>query len=161
MDWREIDKYTSFKDHLIAFLCSSRSTMRMHQILAERAFKNKSKASIHSTLQRLKRENLITNTDGWLLTDKGVKYYENKLLFTPLSSPFKKEDLKNIVLAFDIPEPERRKRNWLRNQLKIYGYTMVQRSLWQGPGPLPEEFKKRAGQLKISKNIKTFKITNK
>jgi hypothetical protein len=38
---------------------------------------------------------------------------------------------------------------------------MIQQSLWQGPGPLPKEFKERAGQLKISKNIKTFKITNK
>ena len=50
-------------------------------------------------------------------------------------------------------------RRWLRNQIKIFGYKMLQQSLWLGPGPLPPAFLKRLEDLKIRKNVKTFKIT--
>ena len=50
--------------------------------------------------------------------------------------------------------------DWLRNQLKIFGYKMLQQSLWQGPGPLPIEFRKRLDDFGIKKNVKTFKMTS-
>jgi len=61
----------------------------------------------------------------------------------------------------DIPEQNRILRNWLRNQIKIFGYKMLQQSLWIGPSPLPPPFLKRLEDLNIRKNVKTFKITKK
>ena len=59
----------------------------------------------------------------------------------------------------DIPEKDRFMRHWLRNKIKIFGYKMLQQSLWIGPGPLPSSFLKRLEDLDIKKNIKIFKIT--
>ena len=153
---------TSFQDFLIAFLCSARSSKRFFQILNERACKKRSRNSTQGTLNRLKKKGFITNNkNGWSITENGKSYYEKKLLLSPLISPFPKNSPKNILFAFDIPENNRHLRNWLRQQLKIYGYKMVQQSLWQGPGPIPKEFKERVRKLDIVKNIKLFNLSTK
>jgi len=150
----------TLKDYLIAFLCSARSTHLFYKILNEREFKNRKSFSVRATLGRLQKQKLaLKNKEGWSITENGKSYYKNKILFLYLPSLFDKKDEANKLLIFDIPETHRHGRNWLRNQLKIYGYIMVQRSVWQGPGPLPKEFFKRLQDLKIDKNIKMFTLS--
>ena len=59
---------------------------------------------------------------------------------------------------FDVSEECRHYRNWLRDQLKEFGYVMVQQSVWAGPSPLPKEFKDYINKLKLQKSIRTFKL---
>src|SRR3989344_3311600 len=53
----------------------------------------------------------------------------------------------------------RYKKGSVQVSLSRFGYKMLQQSLWIGPGPLPARFLKCLEELKIRKNIKTFKIT--
>ncbi|MES2930697.1 MAG: CRISPR-associated endonuclease Cas2 [Patescibacteria group bacterium] len=153
------DQNYSFQDFLIAFLLSGRSSKRFFQILREQECKKRARATVQSTLTRLKNKNfVIRDRDGWRATKAGASYYKRKTLLSFLESPFIKSSPRNILIAFDIPEKRKHVRHWLRNQLKIYGYTMIQKSLWQGPGPIPDNFRKRIKMLSLSKNIKIFRL---
>ena len=149
----------SIGDLLIATLCSARSTRRFYAILREREFQRYKKESVRVGLSRLHKKGYLTNSSsGWSMTKEGRKYFENLRLLGYISSPFDKNSPDDIVIAFDIPEKNRIVRRWLRNQIKIFGYKMLQQSLWIGPGPLPSSFLKRLEDLNIRKNVKTFKI---
>ncbi len=154
----------SISDLLIAFLSSSRSSYQFHKILNERSVARYKKESIHTSLYRLKNTGHVANRNGyWSATEKGRdrKLYKDADLLSYIPSPFNTDaDPVNIV-AFDIPEKDRRKRNWLRNQLKIFGYKMLQQSLWLGPGPLPQDFLKRLVILKLRDRVKIFATKSK
>ena len=62
---------------------------------------------------------------------------------------------------FDIPEKNKRAREWIRRQLKFWNFKMEQESVWIGYGPLPEEFKKRLIELKVDNGVKIFNVQNK
>lgn len=150
----------SLMDLLVATLASHRSIKRFRAILAERKFQRYKKASMRVSLSRLSKKGYIGNSEsGWSITEKGKKYIKNTRLLSYIASPFGENSLDDTIIAFDIPEKNRMVRNWLRNQIKIFGYKMLQQSLWLGPGPLPPLFMKRLEDLKIRKNIKTFKLT--
>jgi len=72
-------------------------------------------------------------------------------LFIPLG------DVKVMVL-FDIPEKKRKIRNWLRTQLKMWDFEMIQQSVWLGRGPLPKEFSARLHDLGVGECVKVFPI---
>ncbi len=124
-------------------------------------FKTKNQSSLRVTLSRLEKKQLIQkNKEGWEILAAGKKYLEEHNKLSKLRSPFNKSSPRNLILMFDIPEHVRPIRDWLRDQLKIYGYKMVQQSVWVGPSPLPQEFKKFINKLGIKKNIKTFKLAS-
>jgi DNA-binding transcriptional regulator PaaX len=137
---------------------SCRSTKRYNEKLRELSGFRAGNNTYYATMSRLHRKGLVEKTKtGWRITDDGIKK-EKRLSSLYITSPFDKESKGNTIIAFDIPEGNRRSRVWLRNQLKIFGYTMLQRSLWFGPGPLPKEFYSRLVMLDIKKCIKIFKI---
>ena len=149
-------------DLIIAMLCSGRSTRQFYSIIREREFKRYKKESVRVSLTRLHKKGYLNNSEkGWSLTKKGKIYSKKIALYSYIQSPFTKEDLDNTIISFDIPEPNRVTRNWLRNQIKIFGYKMLQQSLWLGPGPLPKDFFKRLEELEIRKNVKIFSINKK
>jgi DNA-binding transcriptional regulator PaaX len=149
----------SIGDLLIATLCSARSTRRFHAIIREREFKRYKKESVQVALSRLHKNGYLSNSaTGWSITPKGKKYSSTRPL-DYINSPFAKDSPSSMIISFDIPEKDRAKRHWLRNQIKIFGYKMLQQSLWIGPSPLPPLFLKHLGDLNIRKNVKTFKIT--
>lgn len=149
-------------DLLLATLQSSRSTKVFRDILRERELTRYKQESVRSRLYKLRAKRYVTNThSGWSLTKRGERLSEKRALLSYIPSPFSKQCPAGIVLAFDIPERDRKIRNWLRNQIKIFGYKMLQQSLWIGPGPLPPLFLKRLENLGIRKNVKTFKISTK
>lgn len=147
-------------DLLMATLGSGRSTRRFYQIIREREFQRYNKESVRVGLSRLKNKGYLTNNlSSWFLTSRGKSHARKIKLLSYISSPFEKNCANSIILAFDIPEKNRVMRRWLRNQLKIFNYKMLQQSLWIGPGPLPPTFLKRLDDLNMRKNIKTFKLT--
>lgn len=150
----------SIRDLLIATLCSARSTRRFHAIIREREFKRYKRESIQVALSRLHKKGYVKNSNlGWSMTDKRKRRTKNVPLLHYMMSPFSENSPHNMIISFDIPEQNRSARHWLRNQIKIFGYKMLQQSLWIGPSPLPPAFLKHLDILNIRKNIKTFKIT--
>lgn len=147
---------------LLATLGSGRSVRRFHSILRNYELERYKKESIQVELSRLNKKGWVDKSkSGWFLTKQGKVRMKQTRLSSYIKSPFQKDSPNAIIISFDIPEPERILRRWLRNQIKIFGYTMPQQSLWIGPGPLPFSFLKRLDELGIRKNIKTFKINKK
>jgi CRISPR-associated endonuclease Cas2 len=149
-------------DLLMATLGSARSVHRLRSILFERKLKRYKKESIKIALSRLHSKGYVKNSNfDWSITKKGKTHIKKVYLLGYIASPFMENPPSNTIISFDIPEKNRTVRNWLRNQIKIFGYKMLQQSLWIGPGPLPSSFLKRLEDLNIRKNVKTFKITKK
>ncbi len=77
---------------------------------------------------------------------------------TAFSSPFKKDSPKNLILMYDVIEEKKKERDWFRRQLKNFGYTMIQRSVWVGPSPLSKEFLDYVKLIGLKDHLKTFKL---
>src|SRR3989344_7939063 len=145
----------SLVDLLMATLGSARSTHIFKNILFKRKLKRYKKESIKVTLSRLHSKGYVKKSfSGWSLTQKGENHIKKPNMMDYLPSPFKKNQLSSIIISFDIPEKDRKIRNWLRNQIKIFGYKILQQSLWIGPGPLPHPFLKRLEKLEIRDKVK-------
>lgn len=63
------------------------------------------------------------------------------------------------IVAFDVPERFKRKRDWLRAALREIGFTFVQKSVWLGKMKLPEDFLEDVRTLKLSEYLEIFQIT--
>ncbi|MEX2052380.1 MAG: hypothetical protein WD991_01635 [Candidatus Paceibacterota bacterium] len=146
-------------DLLVATLASGRSVRRFRSIISERQLERYKKGSVRVALSRLRvKQYAERSASGWALTEKGREHARNIYLLGYFVNPFGKNSVPNTIISFDIPQENRYLRDWLRNQIKIFGYKMLQQSLWMGPGPLPRNFMKRLDELKIRKNIKTFRV---
>ena len=106
--------------------------------------------SFYSLLNRLKREGLVAKRkqergSQWHITGRGIKYLA-QIKRRPVSPEklsrrtYEKKDGALIIVTFDIPERERRKRNWLRAQLVALEFRMLQQSVWLGKIQIPEDF---------------------
>lgn len=152
--------FPSIGDLLIATLCSARNTHKFHSIIHKREFNRYNKESVRVALSKLHNKGYVDNSIlGWSITKKGKKYSQNVKPLSYIASTFTENSQPSMIISFDIPENKRAVRHWLRNQIKIFGYKMLQQSLWIGPSPLPPVFLKRLEDLNIRKNVKTFKIT--
>lgn len=122
--------------------------------------KNPPKRTFNGTMYRLKKKGLVEKKNGeWFLTKSGKEYFENKKkLLTKFPSPFPLNSPKNLLLMFDIPESKKSERNWLRWHLIEFQYSMIQKSVWVGPSPLPNKFKEHVKNIGMDKFIKTFKL---
>jgi len=64
-----------------------------------------------------------------------------------------------VIIAFDIPEKQSRKRVWLRSALKNMRFTMIQRSVWLGKVKIPKEFMTDLHHLQMTAFVEVFSIT--
>ncbi len=64
-----------------------------------------------------------------------------------------------VIVSFDVPETERRKRAWLRSALRSLGLRMIQKSVWIGKKKLPESFLDDLKQLRLLDYVEVFEIT--
>ena len=71
---------------------------------------------------------------------------------------FDQKSPKNLIVMYDIPHLQKKERDWFRRQLIKFGYVMIQKSVWVGPSPLPDEFMKYLKEIKIGNHLKTFKL---
>lgn len=114
-----------------------------------------SDASIRVTLHRLRKKGFVENKNRvWQITKMGRRYLSQ--IFPSHSRIPTRKDSKSIVVVFDIPEVNRKKRDWLRRELICLGFEMLQRSVWFGPAPLPAEFVDSLQKLQFLKHVKFF-----
>lgn len=62
------------------------------------------------------------------------------------------------IIAFDIPETERKKRRWLRSVLCSMEFEMIQKSVWAGRVVIPEDFISDLKELNIIDKVEIFTI---
>ena len=86
------------------------------------------------------------------------KNRKRNFYFTAFPSPFIENSPKNLILMYDVVEEKKKERDWFRRQLKNFGYTMIQRSVWVGPSPLPKEFLNYIKAIGLQEHLKTFKL---
>lgn len=106
--------------------------------------------SFFALLSKLKRDGFVANTGTrrkfiWHITREGRKKLAELRERTARRSvrrefPFPAPDGKLRIVTYDVPERERNKRLWLRGVLGEAEYELLQRSVWIGRRPLPEEF---------------------
>ena len=117
--------------------------------------------SVKSGISQLKKKQyIIKNNSGWFLTPRGRKYLARKYdSLVQFKSPFSKNDSKNLLVLFDIPEARKTEREWFRWHLKKFNYVMIQKSVWRGPSPLPKEFLDYIKKIGLLEHLKMLKVS--
>lgn len=116
--------------------------------LCPHRFSSRQKLSISATLSRLQRSGIVARFGS---KKKSVWKIDSKLkeggsglaiILKTSGSLFELPpiDGKIRLITFDIPEKERKKRNWLRAQLVACGFKPLHKSVWLGRRPLPATF---------------------
>ena len=116
--------------------------------------------TISTTLWRLKQQGLVERTGArkiarWQVTPEGKRNLERQSLSHPKIS---KSDGVTRLVIFDIPEHERHKRDAIRLELVGCGFKQLQKSVWIGYCPLPEDFITLIETLELSDNIHIFSV---
>jgi CRISPR/Cas system-associated endoribonuclease Cas2 len=70
----------------------------------------------------------------------------------------KTADKKFTIITFDVPEKERRKRDWLRSVLVRLGFQNIQKSVWIGQIKIPPDFIKDLAELKMTDYVEILQI---
>ncbi len=123
-------------------------------------FKEHHPQSIRNTVSKLHSQNLILYSGSSMkITKNGKNYLKRRsVLLQTFESPFNDIQPKNLLVLFDIPENRKAEREWLRRHLRRFGYHMIQKSVWVGPSPLPQEFITYIKKIQLKDSIKTFKL---
>jgi hypothetical protein len=129
----------------------------------------KSKIAFWSLLSKLKKEGLIAKRENTIaLTERGKKYLqkerENPSLRTNKKYIIKKTNINSseiILIIFDIPEKESRKRKWLRFQLRQFNFQVLQKSVWWGTAGFPKEFLRDLKKYEIFPYVHIFSVKKK
>ena len=126
------------------------------------------KHTLSSTLCRLRKEGFVAKRGPdrkaqWAITQKGKIFLRNVVEKKPTLQRLEYEALPppdHIVrlVSFDIPEKQRRKRDWLRSELLQCEYRMLHRSVFIGNRPLPEEFMKEMISLGLERYVQIVSI---
>lgn len=153
--WEDEASYGDFiLSHLMS--CGSIKIQREELFKFVQERRNNSRQYFNNTLNRFKAKGFIAmNRDDITFNKKDLRRYS---IFRNMS--VKPTGEIKILVLFDIPEPKRKIRNWLRLQLKLWNFKMIQQSAWFGDGPLPKEFLDHLKLLDIKECIKVFKIQN-
>lgn len=104
------------------------------------------KHSFSTLLYHLKKDGLVSMRGPrkkavWSITKKGSRELrkspptQRRAVFDELPP----EDGVARLVAFDVPENQRKKRQWLRTVLIACGFGSIQRSVFLGRRPLPED----------------------
>jgi len=123
---------------------------------------NKPAESLSVALSRLKKNGLVSREGHfWNITEHGKKFLNDHPRLAVVLRHKKRisaadHTKKNMIIAFDIPERYRKKRNWLRIELINLGFIKIQKSFWFGPAPLPEDFIQSLHALALLPYLKFF-----
>lgn len=119
------------------------------------------KRTLSSILSRLKKEGLVIaggprKKTIWNITPKGRQYLKShparhREFHLRYHLP-PKDGLLRIII-FDVPEQDRKKRNWLRAELVGIGYSILQKSVFIGTRPIPTDFIRELDRQKLSSAV--------
>lgn len=114
--------------------------------------------SFSTLLNRLKGQGLVrrlgkTRGSRWRITDRG-----RAALRSPGAGILPRPDGIQRIVAFDIPERERKKRDAIRWALAAAGYEQLQKSVWRGVRPLPEDFLNLIDALNLGTRVHVFSV---
>jgi len=146
---------------------SKKQSLRLKKSI-EKEIQRRAEQRYYNLIYKLKRDNLIKeiargDKKFFTLTKKGkaklslLKERNSKKL--PMTFYQKEEGDKFVIVAFDVPEKEKRKREWLRACLKHLGLKMVQKSVWIGKVKIPKQFVDDLFKLKLIDFVEIFEIS--
>lgn len=120
-----------------------------------------SKPTFSVILSQLRKEGFIARMNSrkkakWRITPKGLEYLRRARI-----SAKNYEDGIMRIVSFDIPEKYRKKRRWIREELFGLGYHPLQKSVWVGFSPLPENFFEDLDLLSLKEHIHIFSVGKK
>ncbi len=99
----------------------------------------------------------------WYITNKGNERKKKFLMRQRAARPSRDyhaiASAKLRLVIFDIPETEKRKREWLRAALRRLGFQPLQKSVWVGNIALPEEFLHDLRKLGLLPYVEIFAVT--
>lgn len=122
--------------------------------------------TLTTTLSRLKKEGLVAQYKTKRRNQWGITPVGQKLLHATRSNnptyfiPCPIDHLVRLV-TFDIPEQDRKKRNWLRNTLLSCGYESLHKSVFFAMRPLPEDVVKKIDELNLTRYVHIIGINKK
>ncbi|MCR4328037.1 MAG: CRISPR-associated endonuclease Cas2 [Patescibacteria group bacterium] len=134
----------------------------------ERAEEMRLRQRYYTLVSRLKKDGLIAKEGNMkdkklCITSQGLK--KLKLLkssedsqFPEISRHKKEGGEKLVIVVFDIPERERRKRDWLRAALRHLEMRMIQKSVWVGKVKIPRSFLDDIAALRLVEFVEIFEV---
>lgn len=140
-----------------------RDRMRFEEFVRERQ-------KFYSFIYYLKSDGIISESvhserKWYTLAEKGKRKLaallttKNAVIPLPQSQYQKLYTNKFTIVAFDVPERERRKRDWLRATLGQIGYRTIQRSVLLGKTKIPLELLDDLRKLHMVDYVEIFEIT--
>ena len=137
---------------------------RMHDKKSPAELKKERDKKFYNLMHRLRKDCLITKKkSSWAITKKGKQKLdglkERKEVFIPKKKYLIKEGRELNIIIFDIPEEQRRKRDWLRETLIQLGFSKLQQSVWISKNKLPEELLKDLRTFRMLEYVEIFSIT--
>ncbi len=122
----------------------------------------------HAMVHRLKQQGLIKEEPrGRTIFLRITKAGKEKLSILrkkskePLPSARYSEEAgerRFVIIAFDIPEHSKRKRNWLRSALRHMGMRMIQKSVWAGKVKVPKAFLVDLEDQRLIEYVEIFEV---
>lgn len=114
----------------------------------------------YAIISRLKKNGFIFKEDKrWSITRAGRALYEKLLSrYMPRSCYVAQPSAVFMIITFDIPEKERRKRDWLRSALRSLGFTMLRQSVWVGKMGIPEDFMHDLERLRMREYVDILSV---
>lgn len=150
---------------------SSRIQRRKEEIEAMRGeiFEDmREKQNLYNLVINLRRDGLVARKEKngrkfWHLTPKGEKELEKlKVYYGKNNFPkrkYKSEESDNLtIIVFDVPEKERRKREWLRKKLIEMKFKKLQGSVWAAKRKFPERFIEDLNLCKLMPYVEIFTV---
>jgi len=160
-------------DYSTSYRKARRSLLRgPPQFQSDWADRYRQRQAFHALLNKLKREGFIVRKEKkrnslWSITTSGIRKLavlrekSEKWKSLPRLRYGKQRGLRLIIFAFDIPERERRKRQWLRTALVALGFKKLQQSVWVGKIQIPPEFIKDLKDHSLLPCVHIFSVTEK
>jgi DNA-binding transcriptional regulator PaaX len=138
------DCYPGFKFLKDMFGCNSKKEFK--------------KNTIRVNIFRLKKQGLIAEAENkkFYLTDEGKKmvaYIKDR--YSILEKPW---DKKLRLVVFDIPETEKYFRKWLRAELGLLMFKQLQKSVYIGKYPIPDDLYQDLIKNNLFQNVHIFTI---
>jgi CRISPR-associated endonuclease Cas2 len=119
-------------------------------------------------IYKLKREGFILEdkkNKKLILTKKGklkLRFLKNKRSVKETkNNESNQKDKDVIVVIYDVPESEYKRRHQLRNLLVNAGFSFIQKSVWIKQGKITDDFINFLKDLEVLHYVQIFKITKK